>query len=299
MVTAVVAVGWAVLLGHSAAHTSSPPGPLQVVVGTRTVATVARRLFASGDTAALARVQRLLARQIPAATWTTRRYARVLYLNDRSATARLVVRAKASVPAVGLVRRPAESRINAPLLRQQLRNDCESAALSILLAAVGRPASQTQIQTLLPRSGPLDPRGRGPSRVWGDPDLGFVGRPDGGGTDGGFGVYPGPIRRVARRLGVQLDDLSGSPPQRIYARLLAGRPVIAWVGLSAGPFGSWQSPAGRAISVNFGEHTVVLRGVGRDGRLNVSNPLQGTAETWTRGQFESMWSLLGKRALSA
>jgi len=197
------------------------------------------------------------------------------------------------------VRAPIESAIAAPVLRQQLRNDCESAALSILMAATGRRVSQVRIQQLLPASGPLDPRGVGAERVWGDPDLGFVGRPDGGGVAGGFGVYPRPIIGVARRLGTQLDDLTGSSPQTLYARLLAGRPVIAWVGLSAGPYGSWRSPDGRVINVNFGEHTVVLRGVNRDGSLSVSNPLRGTAETWTRAQFASMWQLLDRRAVGS
>lgn len=296
---ALVAALSASLLGRSAARTSRPPDPVRVVTGGRTVATVDRGLLGPRGPAALAGVRAVLARQVPASQWVVKPHARVRYRNDRGATARLVVDAPSTTTTVRLVRAPVESAIAAPVLRQQLRNGCEAAALSILLDAGGRTVSQLRIQRLLPTSGPLDPRGVGADRVWGDPDLGFVGRPNGGGVAGGFGVYPRPIIRVARALGSRLDDLTGATPQKVYARLLAGRPVIAWVGLSAGPFGSWRSPAGRAIKVNFGEHTVVLRGVNRDGSLSVSNPLRGTAETWTRAQFENMWQLLGRRAVGA
>ena len=299
LVAAAVAAASVVLLVRSAAGVAPAATPLRIVAGTRTVATLDRRLLRSAAPEALGRVQRALSRQIPAAQWTVLRRAQVRYRNDRRATARLAVRAPDTTAMVPLVRHAIESRIAAPVIRQRLRNDCESAALSILLAAGGRSISQVRIQGLLSRSGPLDPQGDGEARVWGDPDVGFVGRPNGGGTAGGFGVYPGPIIRVARRLGVTLENLTGAGPQRVYDRLLAGRPVIAWVGLSAGPYGSWRSPAGRLITVNFGEHTVVLRGVSNDGSLRVSNPLQGTAETWTRPQFESMWNLLGRRAVGA
>lgn len=288
----------ATALGRGTDGPSQPP-PVRVVAGGRIVATVDRSVFATPGAAALARVRRLLTRQIPAAGWVAVPHARIRYRNDRAATARLVVRATDATSSVPLSRFAVQSAIDAPVLRQRLRNDCESAALSILLAALGRPASQLRIQRLLPRSGPLDPQGQGAARLWGDPDLGFVGRPDGGGVAGGFGVYPRPVIGVARRLGARLDDLTGVAPGRVYARLLAGRPVIAWVGLSDGPYGTWRSPAGRPITVNFGEHTVVLRGVTRDGSLSVSNPLRGTAETWTRARFEAMWELLGRRAVSA
>jgi hypothetical protein len=39
--------------------------------------------------------------------------------------------------------------------------------------------------------------------------------------------------------------------------------------------------------------------VDRDNIVRVSNPLQGTAETWSAAKFEAMWQLLGRRALSA
>jgi hypothetical protein len=64
---------------------------------------------------------------------------------------------------------------------QLLRNNYETAALSMLLATRGVSVDQLTLQRRLRRSGPLDPQpgdaGRLP--IWGDPDLGFVGRANG------------------------------------------------------------------------------------------------------------------------
>ena len=188
--------------------------------------------------------------------------------------------------------------ISAPVVAQAQRNTCESAALQVLAGTVGLQLDQRRIQRAFPTSGRLDPAPGPAGEVWGDPDDGYVGRPDGGGARGGFGIYPGPVLRTARQLGLVLDDLTGVSPSAVYRRLLGGRAVMAWIGLSDGPYGTWISPEGRRIRVNFGEHTVVVHGLREDGLLLISNPLVGTREMWTQAQFEARWRLLGRRALS-
>ncbi len=188
-------------------------------------------------------------------------------------------------------------RIHAPVIPQALHNDCEAAALASLLASTGVHAGQRRLQSELPRSGPLDPVWRRGRRIWGDPELGFVGRTDGGGPAGGFGVYQRPVAAVAARHGRPLSDLTGLAPALLYRHLQAGFAVEAWVGLSAGPYEDWLSPTGRAVHVNLGEHTVVLTGIG-PGVIRLVNPLHGTRETWTRADFERRWRLLGDRALA-
>lgn len=184
-----------------------------------------------------------------------------------------------------------------PVVRQVFRNNCETAALSMILAAVGRPVDQRALQQAVAKSGPLDPIVASDGTwVWGDPDRGFVGRAAGGGTAGGFGVYQGPIRRLAAAHGVALADLSRRPVEDIYARVARGRPVMAWVGLSEGPYRRWSTPAGKTVGVNFGEHTVVLVGMRGTGLL-VNDPLVGERVVWSRATFERRWSLLGERAL--
>jgi uncharacterized protein YvpB len=183
-------------------------------------------------------------------------------------------------------------------VRQVLHNDCEATALSMLLAAAGVHIGQLRLQAHLPRSGPLDPEPVAGSRLfrWGDPERGFVGRPGGGGTEGGFGVYEPPVRALAQGYGARLLDLHGRSVEAVRRAVLAGHPVLAWVGLAAGPFLSWLTPSGHRITVNLNEHAVVLVGAG-PGYVLVNNPLTGSRERWSEALFSYGWKLLGRRAL--
>jgi uncharacterized protein YvpB len=193
---------------------------------------------------------------------------------------------------------PLFTTISVRPVRQVLHNDCEATALSMLLAAAGVRAGQLELQERLPRSGPLDPEPVAGSALfrWGDPEQGFVGRPAGGGTEGGFGVYEPPVRGLASRYGVRLVDLHGRSFSALRAAVLAGHPVLAWVGLAPGPYLSWLTPSGRKITVNLNEHAILLVG-GGDGYLLVNNPLTGRRERWTDALFSARWNLLGRRAL--
>lgn len=224
--------------------------------------------------------------------------AQITYALDRQAAAR---RAVADVPRGGLVdvpRRVIAAQIAAPIIAQKLRNNCETAALQILLATVDVNADQLTLQRQLRRDGPLDPQASGGAQVWGDPEIGFVGRADGTGPAGGFGVYQRPIAALALRHGRRLADLSRGPPASVYQRLASGHAVMAWVGLANGPYGQWRTPTGKLVRVNFNEHAVVLSGLTTSGKVQVSNPLAGTREVWSKQTFETRWDRLGRRALS-
>jgi uncharacterized protein YvpB len=223
--------------------------------------------------------------------------ASVVYGVDVGRVVRRVM--AAGDPLVRVAASPRSSAIRAPAVAQALRNNCESAALEVLLATVGKRRAQLALQDMLPTSGLADPVDGPEGRVWGDPELGFVGRPDGGGAAGGFGVYQRPVRGVAAELGVDLVDMTGSSLADVLAAVRSGRAVMVWIGLSAGPFGSWRSPDGRPVRVNFGEHTVVLTGVDGAGGVSVVNVLQGTRERWTQSQLLEKWERLGRRALAA
>lgn len=298
-----VAAGGAIALG-SRAGSGAPPSkraqakakPIEIIAGTRVAVRITLRRNPPPD---LATVRRLLAIRLPRQAVESRGRARISYSYDPAATARRVVRRGITGGRLRAVRVAVASTILAPAVRQFERNTCEAAALEVLLATTGARVSQQRLQAAFPRSGPLDPQGIGPQRTWGDPDRGYVGRGDGGGTAGGFGVYPGPVAATARRFGRQLENLTASNPRRVYARLLRGRAVMAWIGLSDGPYGQWRSPQGDQVEVNFGEHTIVLTGIAADGTLRVVNPLEGTFESWSRTRFEAAWKLLGRRALGA
>jgi uncharacterized protein YvpB len=109
-------------------------------------------------------------------------------------------------------------------------------------------------------------------------------------------VYEAPIRTLAAHYGVRLFDLHGRSVAAVRAAVLAGHPVLAWVGLGAGPYLSWMTPSGRKITVNLDEHAIVLVGAG-PGYVLVNNPLTGARERWSEELFNYRWRLLGRRAL--
>lgn len=245
------------------------------------------------------RLARALRRSLPQIRSVRRGRHRITYRLDRSGAVETSLKLGTAGGTVEVPARAVSASITAPVVAQRLRNNCETAALAIMLATAGTQVDQLRLQRALGRDGPLDPIGSGAARRWGDPELGYVGRPTGGGVAGGFGVYPGPVADLARRYGLRLTDLTRSPAGRVYRELRQGRAVMAWVGLSDGPYGEWLSPRGRVVRVNFGEHTVVLNGIRSDGSVRVVNPLKGTREVWSRARFELMWDRLGRRALVA
>lgn len=260
------------------------PRPLAVFAGGRRIETIApgRPRIRVPDRLQLRRGRATLSLTVPVHR-ARRRIRRALAAHE----------VRVALPVV-----PLSTTIALRPVRQVLHNDCEATALSMLLAAAGVHAGQLELQARLPRSGPLDPEPVPGSRLfrWGDPERGFVGRPAGGGTEGGFGVYEPPVRALAERYGVHLLDLHDRTLTAIRAAVLAGHPVLAWVGLAAGPYLSWLTPEGREITVNLDEHAVALVGAG-PGYLLVNNPLTGRRERWSESLFSYRWNLLGRRAL--
>lgn len=280
--------------GEGEATAPSPPPIVSLELGGKTLA----RARVGALTAAAAQA-RLLA-HVPAHQSARSGKATITYAVDRGAVAAQLRRAvRAGGGAIVVPRHPVATAIAVPMIGQVLRDDCEVTALSMVLGYAGHPVDQLTLQRQVAHAQPLDPTtGPNGEEVWGDPSIGFVGRADGGGPAGGFGVYQGPIRALAQRHGLALTELTGTSPQRVYATLLAGHPVLAWVALSEGPFATWTSPAGRPIKINYGEHAVVLTGV-KGGTVAVNDPLSGERLTWTKTQFAQMWAGLGRRALAA
>lgn len=281
---------------RGAAH--APLGTLRLVAGQRAVSIPTAVYLAGGQLRAAALAAAVRAR-VPARVHVRVGTAVITVAYDRAQAIRRAADLGSAGGSVLVAGTPVASIIDAPVIGQVMRNDCEATALSIVLAALGRHVDQRVLQAQLPRSGPVDPSETASGRVWGDPELGFVGRPDGGGSAGGFGVYQRPVRAVALRHGVALTDITGTSPARIRARLLGGHPILAWVALSDGPYATWRSPAGRPVTVNIGEHAVALTGIGADGTVRVNDPLTGAIETWTAADFARKWALMGRRALSA
>lgn len=280
--------------GEGTGSDPAPPRYVRVELGGRTLAK--QRVEQLRRPAAQAKA----IASIPAKRTVHRGKATIDYEVDRAAAAAALRRAVArGGGTVTVSEQPVAASIAVPMIGQVLQDDCEATALSMVLGYSGHPVGQLTLQKQVAHSPPLDPTTAADgSEVWGDPAEGFVGRADGGGPAGGFGVYQKPIRALARRHGLAMRELTGSPPGAVYAALLSGHPVLAWVALSEGPYASWVSPAGKPIQINYGEHAVVLTGVeGED--VHVNDPLSGERLVWTKQQFEQMWAGLGHRALAA
>lgn len=282
----------------TAVRPASPVQVLRVTIGGKTIATVPTRRYVLRGQVDVPTLGAILGPLLPERTTATTGRVRTAYAYDPEATIARAARLGRAGGEVVANRRVVAATISAPVIKQRLRNNCESTALSILLSTTGLQVDQLRLQRAMPTSGSPDPTTDAGGMRWGDPDVGFVGRPDGGGTAGGFGIYPRPVAATARRFGAPLRDLSGQQSAAVYRSLRAGHAVMAWIGLSAGPYETWTAPSGKRVTVNFGEHTIVLHGITTDGELLVSNPLRGTRERLSRAQFEALWARLGRRALA-
>lgn len=280
--------------GSSGSGQGSDPAIVRLELGGRIVAQAqAKELRRATARAALLD-------KVPARRTVRHGGATIHFRVERSAAGAAMVRAvRGGGGTVTVDEQPVAASIRVPLVKQALRDNCETAALSMVLAFRGKPVGQLTLQRRVAHSPPLDPTvGPDGSEVWGDPNEGFVGRADGTGPAGGFGVYQGPIKALAAREGVSLRELTGSTPAAVYKALLTGHPVMIWVALSEGPFESWETLSGKKITVNWGEHAMVLTGIGPEG-VRLNDPLSGTRLSWSKEQFEAMWRALGSRALAA
>lgn len=223
--------------------------------------------------------------------------ATITYKLDRTGTRRELASLAAGGGTVYVDEWPVQVDVDAPLVKQVFPNNCETAALQMLLATVGIEEPQRRLQKKLRRDGPLDPRiAPDGSKIWGNPEYGFVGRVEGGGTAGGFGVYEKPLMDLVGRWAEPVD-LTGKTSVAIFQRLLGGHAVLAWIGLSAGPYEVWRGPRRERVKVNDGEHTVLLRGLAGSSVL-VNDPLSGESQIWSRKEFKEKWNRLGRRAIS-
>ena len=269
---------------------ASPPGPLAVRLGASTVhiAAVRRRAWSTMSPARLASVL---------AHWATREAsgesgpgwrATVRWDTHAQVTLARAVRSRA-----GSVRIPVSvvsAHIDRPRIRQALRNNCETAALAMML---GGRVGQLQLQRELPLARPLDPIMTATGTVWGDPEQGFVGHVEGG----GYGVYDRPLLALARRYQPTAENLTGTSLATLRTALAGGRPVVAWIQFGPSSPRAWRTPAGRPVAANFAEHAILL--VGFDGeRFEYHNPWEGTDEWISWWDLRSIWHTLGDRAIA-
>jgi uncharacterized protein YvpB len=152
----------------------------------------------------------------------------------------------------------------APIIKQDLALDCESAALEVALAVHGIDVPQDRIFSSLPQ----DPRppvigADGYPVRWGDPYTAFVGDVNGYEPDfTGYGVYYPPIVAAAEQFGATADGHTGWTVAAIVAQLRLGNSVVVWLTSDFKPHVPryWTAWDGTQVPWAIGEHAVPVIG---------------------------------------
>ena len=187
-----------------------------------------------------------------------------------------------------------------PLYRQIHGLDCEAAALQMALAheriyvSQNRLLNATGVDRRMPTT---DDSGF----HWGDPFTSFVGHPDGSERRmTGYGTYAPAIARVARQFrGRVISAGMGIAPSSVYAMLLGGHPVVAWVSFDWRWHQTSQYVAFDGATVPFGspyEHAVTLYGV-TPGYVLVNNPWHGYRQWISKRRFEAAYATFNNMAV--
>ncbi|HKB88687.1 MAG TPA: C39 family peptidase [Patescibacteria group bacterium] len=182
-------------------------------------------------------------------------------------------------------------KLSVPSYIQQHTLSCEVASLRMTLAYKGITKSEDELLAQVgvdntPHSG----------GIWGDPYEHFVGNVNGNQMRNGYGVYWGPIERVAKSYG-NAKAFEHGDIKLLTDNIKKGNPIIIWVYSSSGAPTHWKTPSGRDIFAVAGEHTVVVAGfVGPSDnptQIIVNDSLTGQVY-WPRNLFDHKWSTFGQ-----
>jgi uncharacterized protein YvpB len=171
---------------------------------------------------------------------------------------------------------------------------CEEASTSMALTHEGINLSQDQILAEVGadlRPMYVDAYGR---VRWGNPYETFVGNVDGSESNyTGFGTFYPPLVRVARAHGANILAYGSMSPASIYARVIAGHPVVAfatwdWRWHPRRDYLSFDGQWIPWIGPVYAAHVYTVVGVSPSGVL-VNDPIRG--QYWiSKGAFEAGYS---------
>ncbi|HET7098964.1 MAG TPA: C39 family peptidase [Patescibacteria group bacterium] len=178
-------------------------------------------------------------------------------------------------------------KLSVPAYLQQHTLSCEVSALRMTLAYKGVVKSEDELLGLVGYDNTPHVGG-----TWGNPYEHFVGNVNGNQMRDGYGVYWGPIERVAKMFGNALAFEHGDI-KLLTDNIKKGNPVIIWTYSKNGTPTSWTTPSGVKVFAAAGEHTVVVVGyVGpadNPTKIIVNDSLVGQVY-WPRSLFDRKWA---------
>lgn len=192
---------------------------------------------------------------------------------------------------------PADRVLDIAWRHQEHNLSCEAAALKMALSYYGIAADEmTLIGYMTNDRRPAVFDASGHLALWGNPNQGFVGDPNGKiQRYQGYGVYDAPVAAAAVRAGANVmvsgGGLHGSAvkPGTLYEAVLRGHPAVAWISNTYHRVSLLHYTAydGADVAYTLTEHAVTLIGVRPDAVL-INDPWFGQA--WhPKAQFESAY----------
>ena len=184
---------------------------------------------------------------------------------------------------------PAQSRINGVVGHPQGHLlSCESRSASDWAAYFGVSIGEDQILEALPRSD--------------NPEVGFVGSPDGPVVDippGSYGVYPAALADTLRGFGINAQGQRGMSWDDLRLEISLGRPVIVWIigQMWPGQPVLYTAGDGQTVTVAYHEHTMIVTGYTEE-YLYVIDALTGMDQVYELNAFFQSWAVLGQLALT-
>jgi uncharacterized protein YvpB len=188
--------------------------------------------------------------------------------------------------------------LNAPIIKQDLALDCESAALEVALAVKNIDVPQDRIFYSLPQQPqPVQLGADGYPERWGDPYVAFVGDVNGYEPSfTGYGVYYPPIVAAAERFGATASGRTGWTVPEIVAQLQAGNSVVVWLtsDFKAHVPRYWTAWDGRRIPWAIGEHAVPVIGFNPvENTITFVDVLYGVERTMSTQAFAAALTTFG------
>lgn len=192
--------------------------------------------------------------------------------------------------------------LDIPVIKQltEYHNGCEATSLTMMLNYAGIRVDKTTVVSKMKKdTAPIKRDSTGKIVEWGNPQIGFVG--DITGKSPGYSIDPVALAPVINYyLPGKTLDLTGCSYETLESIILSGRPVVVWITVyfNNPTFPHNWTSNGKAVKADFSQHAVLLTGMDEKS-LYYNDPLSGTTNSKIdKIVFQSVWSKMGKKALS-